>query len=253
MKLPKFRNFFLLCLPILASEFAISQNAPITEPQLMYSQSHTFGISLNSFRSEGIHYRYGWHKTGKEQNHFEIDISRIKHPKEVRRQGFTEGQSMYSFGRMNVVYFARTNFGRTVTLTERPYKNAVGLNFVYSGGATFAFQKPVYIDVYYPSDFFPGEGYLISEKYDPDKHVDQFKIYGNSSFTRGFSDIKVNMGAFGRAGFQVEWGQYSDEIRCLEAGVTVDAFLQGIPIMAHQNYDQVFYGFYLAYNWGNRK
>lgn len=249
----KFRHIFLILSVLWNGLNLHAQNAPITEPQLMYTQSNTFGVEANSFKSFGMFYRYGWHKTGKEQNHFEIDFSRIKHPKEVRRQGYTESQSQYSFGRMNVVFFMRTTLGQTIAITERPYKNAVGLNFVYSLGATTAFLKPVYLDVYYPYDNNPSQGYLVSERYDPAKHTDIYSIYGNSGFTKGLGETKLQLGGGGRFGFQVEWGQYTDEIRCLEAGVTIDAFLQGIPIMAHSNYDQLFYGFYLSYNWGNRK
>lgn len=230
-----------------------AQNAPINEPQLMYTQSNMLGVQVNSFKSWGLYYRYGWHKTGKEQNHLEIDFSRIKHLKEVRRQGFTESQSQYSFGRMNAVFFMRTALGQTIVITERPYKNAVGLNFVYSLGASTAFLKPVYIEVFYPYDNAPGQGYLVSERYDPEKHLDIYSINGNSAFTKGISETKLVLGGYGRAGFQVEWGQYADEMRCLEAGFTVDGFMEGLPIMARNNYDRMFYGLYVSYNWGNRK
>lgn len=232
-----------------------AQNAPITEPQLMYTQSNLMGIDINSFKSWGFFYRYGWHKTGKQQNHFEIDLNRIKDPKEVRRQGYTESQSQYSFGRLNAVFFLRPSLGQTVVITERPYKNAVGLNFVYSIGANIAFLKPVYIEVLYPYDNAPTQGYLVSEKYDPAKHTDIYRIYGNSAFTKGISETQIKLGGFGRAGFQVEWGQYADEIRCLEAGITLDVFADGLPIVANKDdsYKQLFYGFYVSYDFGNRK
>ncbi len=247
------RHFFFLGFFICVANLLSAQNAPITEPQLMYTKSNLYAVGLNSFKSRGVYYRLGWHKTGKEQNHWELDISRVRHPKEERRQGYTENQTQYTFGRLNVVYLMRNSFGQTIAITERPYKNAVGLNFVYDVGVTMAFLKPVYIEVYYQYDNTQGEGYLVSERYDPEKHTDIYKIYGNAPFTKGLSETKIQFGGFGRAGFQVEWGQYSDEIRCLEAGVTIDGFMQGIPIMAHTTYDQILLGFYVSYNWGNRK
>jgi hypothetical protein len=251
--LRKFIHKILGSLILMGIGNLFAQNAPITEPQLMYTQSNLMGVNLNSFKSWGLFYRYGWHKTGKQQSHLEIDFNRIKHPKEVRRQGYSESQSQYSFGRLNAVFFLRTSLGQTIAITERPYKNAIGLNFVYSLGASVAFLKPVYIDYYYPYDNTPGQGYLVSERYDPEKHTDIYRIFGNSAFTKGMGETQLKLGGFGRGGFQVEWGQYSDEIRCLEAGVTLDLFSSGIPIMAHQNNSQLFYGFYVSYNWGNRK
>ena len=75
----------------------------------------------------------------------------------------------------------------------------------------------------------------------------------NSPFTTGLSQTNLVFGGYGRTAIQVEWGPYPDETRSIEGGITVDAFTKGIPIMAHANADQLFYGFYLAFNWGNRK
>jgi hypothetical protein len=227
-----------------------SQNAPITEPQLMYLKHIQFGANANTFRMGGVQFRYGWHKTGSVFNHFESELSRIKHPKEIRRSGFTEQPSQYSYGRMNMVFFWRNGFGQTINITERPYKNALGLNFVYTVGASMAILKPVYIDVFYPYTDGSPNGYLVSEKYDPEKHQDIFRIYGNSSIFAGLGEAKAQIGGYGRGGLQVEWGQYPDETRSLEAGITVDAFLNGLPMMAKQPYDNRFIGFYLAFNWG---
>lgn len=63
----------------------------------------------------------------------------------------------------------------------------------------------------------------------------------------------MKLGACGKAGLQVEWGPYPDETRSIEAGITLDAFSQGIPIMAHTNADQLFLGLYVAINWGKKK
>lgn len=227
-----------------------AQNAPITEPQLMYLQHYQFGVNLNSFRMGGAQFRYGWHKTARVFNHYETEILRIKHPKEVKRSGFTEQPSQYSFGRLNVALFFRNGIGQTLTITERPYKNAIGLNFVYTVGLSTAFLKPVYLDVFYPYADGTPNGYLVSEKYDPAKHTDIFRIYGNSSIFAGLSETKVKLGAYGRAGLQVEWGQYPDETKSLEAGVTVDTFLDGLPLMANQTADKRYLGLYLAFNWG---
>lgn len=232
---------------------ANGQNNPITEPQLMYTRSNMFGFNLNSFKGWGAYYRLGWHKTGKEQNHWEIELSRVKHPKEVKRQGFNDNPSQYTFGKLNTVFFLRNTLGQTISIAERPYKNALGFNFVYGLGANLALLKPQYIEVYYPYDNISNSGYLVSERYDPNKHTDIYRIYGKSTFTKGLSETSFQLGLAGKAGFQVEWSQYADEIRCLEAGVTIDGFMQGVPIMAKSEFDNIFYGFYISYNWGNRK
>ena len=78
----------------------------------MYLKHIQFGANANTFRMGGVQFRYGWHKTGSVFNHFESELSRIKHPKEIRRSGFTEQPSQYSYGRMNMVFFWRNGFGQ---------------------------------------------------------------------------------------------------------------------------------------------
>lgn len=218
----------------------------------MYTRSDVFGINRNSFMGTGLYYRLGWHKTGKEQNHWEIEFARVKHPKEVRRQGFSDNPNQYTFGKLNTAFFMRNTLGQTIVITERPYKNAIGFNFVYSLGITTAILKPQYLEIYYPDDNIRNTGYLVSERYDPSKHTDIYRIYGKSSFMSGLSGTQLQVGFGGKAGFQVDWAEYSDEIRGIEAGITVDGFLKNVPIMAKAN-NNMFYGFYLAYNWGNKK
>lgn len=249
--MPKSTKILLLVCVFVAELQA--QNIAITEPQLLYRKSNQFGIGLNSFGLGGINYRYGWHKTGKSQAHIEADFLRVKHPKEIRRSSIiTDNPIKYTFGRMNTVFFLRTGYGQTKAITERPYRNALGLNAVYSIGPNLALLKPVYLDVYYPNPSGFG-GYLVSEKFDPEKHKDIFRIYGNSNFFTGIGETSLRLGAFAKAGLSVEWGQYSEEYKSVEAGITLDVFGSGLPMMAYLPEKNLFFGFYLYTNWGFKK
>jgi len=236
----------------IAAKTLTAQNAPITDAQILYYKNTQYGINLNSFGHSGLQLRYGWHKTGTKTDFIETELARIKHPKEVRRAGISENPNRYTFGRLNVAFFWRNGYGRTINITERPYKNALGLNFIYSGGINMALLKPVYLDIFYPDDF-RGGGYINSEKYDPEKHTNIYQIYGNSSFFSGLGETKLHVGAYGRAALAVEWGNMPDEYKILEAGITVDAFRKGLPLMAFVPADQYFIGLYIAYCRGSKK
>ncbi|MFN4082870.1 MAG: hypothetical protein ACK4K9_04500 [Bacteroidia bacterium] len=229
-----------------------AQNIVNTEPQLMYLKTNQFGVGLNTFGLGGINYRHGWHKTGKAQSHFETELTRVKHPKEVRRSGFSDNPVKYTYSRINTVFFLRSGFGQTKAITERPYKNALGLNYVYTVGANLALLKPVYLDVYYPNESGFG-GFLVSEKFDPEKHKEVFRIYGNSNFFTGIGETSLRLGGFGKCGLSVEWGQYNEEFKTLEAGVTFDIFNNGLPMMAFLPEKNLFFGFYVNVNWGFKK
>jgi len=229
-----------------------AQNELNTEPQLMYLKTNHFGISINSFGLGGINYRNGWHKTGKAQSFFETELIRVKDPKEIRRTGFSDNPVKYTYGRKNMVFFWRSSLGQTKAITERNYKNALGINFIYAAGLNIGILKPVYIDVYYPSEG-GFSGYLVSERYDENKHKDIFRIYGNSNFFTGIAQTNIVLGGFGKAGISVDWGQFNDDYKSLEAGLTFDVFNKGLPMMAYLPDKQLFFGVYLSMNWGFRK
>jgi hypothetical protein len=225
-----------------------AQNAPITDGELLYYKDYNLGFNLNTYGGGGIYYRYGWHKTGSKKNVIESEFAYIRHPKEVWRYGYQENPSSYTYGRLNFVYFWRNSIGQKIELTERSYKNALGLNFVYNVGLTIALLKPAYIDYFVLNP--DNTNSLVSVKYDPNIHVDEFRIYGNGPFLSGLNEIDAKIGLFGRVGLNIEYGQYPDEYKSLEAGITLDAFNDKLPMVTRAEQIQFFPAFYVAFNFG---
>lgn len=231
--------------------FNIAQNAPITDGELLYYKDFNIGFSLNTYGGGGMYYRHGWHKTGSIKNYIESDISYIRHPKEVWRYGYQENPSTFTFGRLNYTYFWRNSFGQKIELTERSYKNALGLNFIYNVGISLALLKPAYIDYFILNT--DGTNSLLTEKYNPQKHSIEYRIYGNGPFLSGFNELDVKVGVFGRVGLNIEYGQYPDEYKSLEAGVTFDAFNEKLPMVNKAEQIQFFPAMYIAFNFGWKK
>lgn len=243
-----FITFFFVLVYI---NYNAAQNAPITDGELLYYKDFNFGFNLNSYGGGGIYYRHGWHKTGSIKNYIESDISYIRHPKEVWRYGYQDNPSTYTFGRMNFAYFWRNSFGQKIELTERSYKNALGLNFIYNVGFTLALLKPAYIDYFVQNT--DGTNTLVSKKYDPVTDSVEYRIYGNGPFLSGFNEMTVKVGLFGRAGLNIEYGQYPDEYKSLEAGVTFDAFNEKLPLLTKAEQIQYYPALYIAFNFGWKK
>ncbi len=246
------RSFFLCCILTLWGIHAVAQNEAITEPQLFYRKRVMIGANLNSSALGGLNFKYGWQKTGLQKNILDIEFARLRHPKETRISGQSENPQQYTFGRLNMLFVLRTGYGRTIFLTERPYKNAVQFNFNYNIGLSSALLKPIYLDVYYPNSDGVG-GFIKSERYDPEIHTNQSRIFGNASFFKGMSETKIQLGAYGRASLSVEWGEFPDEFHCIEAGVTLDAFPQGLPLMAYQPENILLFNFFIGYQFGWNK
>jgi hypothetical protein len=228
-----------------------AQNTPITDGELLYYKDFNIGFSLNTYGGGGMYYRHGWHKTGSIKNYIESDISYIRHPKEIWRLGYQQNPSTYTFGRLNYTYFWRNSFGQKIELTERSYKNALGLNFIYNIGISLALLKPAYIDYFVLNT--DGSNSLVTEKYNPEKHNIEYRIYGNGPFLSGFNELNVKVGLFGRVGLNIEYGQYPDEYKSIEAGITFDAFNEKLPMVTRAEQIQFFPALYIAFNFGWKK
>ncbi len=244
---------FLCVLFSLITLQALAQNEAITEAQLMYRKRIQLGMNLNSSGLGGINFKYGWQKTGTRKNMLDIEFSRIRHPKETRiYSGQSETPNQYTLGRLNMLFSLRTGYGQTIFITERPYKNAIQLNFNYTLGLSTAILKPIYLDIIYNNPDTYGR-YVVPERYDPVKHENTSFIYGNASFFQGISNTAFQFGAYGKASLSIEWGEFPDEFHTVEAGMALDVFPNPLPLMAYQPKTFYLVNLFIGYQFGWNK
>lgn len=245
---------YILVLFAFAAELS-AQNELITEPTLLYRKRHLYGINLNSAELGGLQYQFQWQKTALIKNGFQVELARLRHPKEERIYSQSPDPRKYTPGRVNMAFFLRTGYGQNLFITDRNYKTAISLHYNYTFGLTTAMLKPIYIDVLKTSNDPSNQQYVTSEKYDPvDKHNNPFIIYGNSGFAKGFSESTFNLGLHFKNSLSVEWGAYPDAFQSLEAGFVVDVFPSTLKMMAPEYgtnnniFVTLFVGFNLGYN-----
>lgn len=253
MKVTTCIKLFWVAIVMFNTYVAMAQNQAITEPQMFYRHRTQFGGNINSSGLGGINFKFGWHKTGLKKNMLDIEFARTRHPKETRIYGQAESPSRYTFGRMNMLFNLRTGLGQTIAITERPYKNALSLNFNYTLGLSTAILKPSYLDVFYRNDDGIG-GYVLSEQFNPNnpQHT-QNNIIGNSPFFTGSSNTSFEFGAYGKASLSVEWGEFTEEFHTLEAGLVLDVYPSQLELMAYQPKTMLMLNLYLCYTYGWNK
>ncbi len=235
---------------------AVAQNDLITEPTLLYRKRIQYGANLNSATLGGLNFKYQWQKTALLKNGFDLELARIRHPKEERVYGQSDNPKQYTPGRINMAFFLRTGYGQNVFITTRDYKNAVSLHYNYSFGVTTALLKPIYIDVFKLSQDPFGQDYIATEKYDPvNTHTTPYTIYGNATFTRGFNEMTARVGGHFKNSLSVEWGEYPDAFNSLEAGFCVDVFAQPLPLMADElaKNKQLYFTLFLGFTFGQNR
>ncbi|MCX6272902.1 MAG: hypothetical protein NTU44_17160 [Bacteroidetes bacterium] len=182
---------------------------------------------------------------------FETEIVNMKSPKEVRTvYPFADNSKSYVYGKLNYFFLVRAGYGYEKLLNRKPMWGGVEVRYLYHIGASLGFAKPIYLLIinYIPnSDKYT----LTTEKYDPARHFYD-NIYGRAPFNYGFNQIKLHPGLYAKAGFQFDFGSDNERVKALEAGAILDAYPDGVKIMAFNDPKNLFLTFYLSLNLGKR-
>lgn len=195
---------------------------------------------------------YGRYRTAKDRHTFGLEVVGMKHPKEIKSfNPYYEDARGYFYGKLNSMLIVRPTYGRKHRITEKIRKSGVEVNYVWNVGPSLGLLKPVYLQIGEPE--YPYET-IVTERYDPAKHFAN-NIFGRASWFKGLGETKLYPGAFGRFAFNFEYAGDNTGIRALEAGVTLDAYAEKVPIMAElegvEN-KQFFLEFYLALHFGSK-
>jgi len=204
---------------------------------------HTQGLGFNYWDAK--------HKTAAIKRLLEFEFVTLKHPKEVKSiNPYFENAKSFKFGKLNSAALLRANIGRHKTLNNKPYWGGVEVRYMYFGGLTGAFLKPVYLSILYPTTI-PYKYLVVDERYDPDKHNSDL-IYGRASFFKGFNQLKIYPGLNTKLGLSFEYGSHTEYFRSLDLGITADVFLKKVPIMAFDNNNNYFITFFVSLHFGKR-
>lgn len=201
----------------------------------------------------GMHVFYARHRTAVDRSLYGLEIVGMKHPKEVKSfNPYYEESRGYFFGKSNAFLIVRPTVGRKHQITDKIRRTGVELNYVWGIGPSLGLAKPVYLEIGKP-DNVPYQEFVV-ERYDPSIHSVQ-NIYGRASWFRGFGELSLYPGAYGRAGLNFEYSGQTTGIKSLEIGASLDAYPVVIPIMAELEgvrNKQFFFELYLAVQFGKK-
>ncbi len=215
---------------------------------LLYRYEMSGGILAHS-NGFGANFRKGKHLTGYKKRMLEIELVNMKHPKEYKTPNPANGGNVYIFGKQNSFAILRTGIGIQKVIASKAGKGGVEVRYLYNGGASIGFLKPVYLEIIRGID-------IVREKFDPLKHNTD-NIYGRAPFTKGLTETKILPGIYGKFGLNFESGGIDDKIRAIETGVSVDLYYKKAHIMAIIDDDndankQFFISFYINIMYGNK-
>lgn len=263
----------LLSLTGLAQERVVVKDGetPETEKKgIIYNKEFSIGGKLTS---------NGWGvfaETGKILNIyrtrlFQFELADIRHPKERKQSAelnilsnSVSSPRDFFFGKQNEFFVLRAGFGYKRNIAEKARKNGVRLSLVYVGGVSIGFNKPYYLELAYftrdPIDTTRVNLVSRTERYndDPEEgNADIFlnwrNILGAAPFSKGFGEIEVIPGIYGKFALNFEWGKKESFISALEAGVMADIYYKKVPIMVTEDNKPFFMTAYISFQVGRRK
>lgn len=235
---------------VLAS--ASAQQTIYDDTRVLY-RKELYGGGMIHGDGWGLNFYHGKHRTAKDRRLLGVEITGMKHPKEIKSfNPFYEDSRGYFYGKQNTMLILRPTYGRKRQIADKIRRSGVEVNYVWGIGPSLAFVKPVYLQIGKP-DNFPYD-IIVTERYDPRVHDIQ-NIYGRASWFNGFGEMRIYPGGFGRFGFNFEHSGQASGIKAIEVGVCMDAYPVVIPIMAELEdvvNKQFFFQFYLSVLFGKK-
>lgn len=218
----------------------------------VYDRAYTGSVIFHS-RGYALNGRYMKYLDGYNLHGLEIDLVKLRHPKEVITSNELSNNARgFVLGRLNSFYTMRAGYYRQQILYDKTDKGSVGISWIYSGGLSLGLLKPIYLQVARATQ--DGQGYLETVRYTGE--VPPTNIFGEANYFVGIDEISLKPGIYLKSGFEFDYQLLDKKITSLEAGVVYDYFFTEVPIFYEEDEDVNWSGFfqlYIAANFGYKK
>src|SRR6201999_3208920 len=139
-----------------------------------------------------------------------------------------QDRKRFVYGKINGVFLIRAGLGLQHVIFTKADSKAVEVRYSYSAGPTLAFAKPYYVQV-----IRNASATTISESVPFNASTfTQDSVIGRGSFTDGLAQTKLYPGLNAKFNLSFEYASYTNLIRAIEIGATLDYFPKALPIMA---------------------
>ena len=221
-----------------------------TNLNVLYTHDMSGKIYANT-RGYGVSFHQGRHITANSRSFYEVDIQTLKHLKEIKTLGEAEDRKRYVYGKINSVLVLRGAIGMQKVLFAKADVKAVEVRYSYSIGPAFAFAKPYYVKVYKTT----GIGKIVYNyaRFDADNFSkDSGTVIGRAPYSYGLNELKIYPGINAKFNLSFEYAPFTNLIRAIETGVSVDYYPKALPIMARNSSENVILTMYVAFVFGTK-
>jgi hypothetical protein len=232
-------------------------SGPSKTKGLVYNSELSFGGKLST-AGFGFFTDFTKRVNAEKDRMYYLEINFLKHPKELKKVNeYTvalpyDTPRPFVYGKQNSFIAVKTGYGNKLLIGEKAEKNGFEINFTYTLGPSFGLVKPYYLDIWVDND---DDQNLVSHKYSTETEelfLNATSIYGYSGFGKGFDEISLIPGGFGKAGLSFDWANYDDYVKSIETGIGADLYIKDVPIMIIENNKPYFVYLYLSLQFGRK-
>src|SRR5690606_13718349 len=135
---------------------------------------------------------------------------------------------------------------QNVLLTKADLRS-VEVRYSYSLGAVVAFAKPYYFSVY-PQ----GSRHPVSMAFNSAEFIPGTIISGRAACSEGIAEMGFYHGATAKFNVSFEYAPYTNIIRAVETGISLDYFPRALPILAFNNPENFVITFHVGFVFGRK-
>lgn len=216
------------------------------EGELVFHRQSVWGIKLST-DGYGFSYELGKFMSNRKSILFQVEFDEKKHPKEKKVSLFDGfGFSNIIFGKANNFYQLRLGVMLQNRIGGKGNKNGVAVAGIVGGGVSIGLVKPYLVDVRDNND------QQVRKQY-PEIADSGYAIVGAAGFTKGWENVKINPGAYIKAGMRFDYGRFNETITAIETGLRAEFYSKKVEQMAYIKQKQFFFSAYVALLLGRRK
>ncbi len=216
------------------------------EGVITYKKSFAFGIKLTNDGYGGF-FELGRASSVKRALLYQLEITERKHPKEEKLGSKYPYSTPLIYGKINFIYPVKLGVQQQILFGNKSNKNGVVVTGNVGGGFVASLLRPYYVQV-------ENGNQIDYIKYNSaDSILFMSSPIGGPSFGKGWSDLTVIPGVYGKAALRFDYGRFNEMITALEVGVTGEYYTKKVPQMVYNKEKQFFFGAYVSILFGKRK
>ena len=216
------------------------------EGVIAYKKHTAFGVKLIN-NGYGAFMEIGRMSSPKKGMLYQFEISEYKSTREEKQSNLYAYSTPFIFGKQNFFYPVKLGVQQQILFGNKSNKNGVSVTGNFGGGLSVGLLRPYYVQL------GATNTYVKYASADSAKFLDPSGISGGPGFSKGWSDMTIDPGAYLKTALRFDYGSYNEIVSALEVGISADYYSKKVPLMVRETARQFFFTGYVAIIFGRRK